>query len=314
MTAFVLRRLRGLIPLALLVTLIVFLLLQLVPGDPARTLAGDFATEEQVAEVREELGLNRPLVEQYTSWLGNAVQGDLGRSMATREPVLQQLVDRLPPTLSLAFGAILFALVVGSVAGVVAGSNRGRWIDRVVTLCVTGAVALPSYVIGMLLVLVFALWNQLLPATGYVPLTESPVNWARGLILPCIALGCYAAAVVARQLRSAMITVGEQDYIRTARSKGLRRHAILYKHCLKNAAAPGLTALGVQVSFLLGGAVAIERVFGINGIGQLAVNAVNVRDIPTIQGVVVLAAVAVVIVNVAVETAVAAINPRVRLT
>ncbi len=312
MLGLVVRRLLALVPLLFLVSLMVFSLVMLVPGDPAVTIAGENATEAQIDATRERLGLNDPVIEQYGRWVGNAVQGDLGQSLFSSQSVSDSIWTRFPTTFSLTLGAVLVALVIGIPTGIIAAMRQGSWIDRLATLGATGGVAIPNYVLGLLLILFFAIWRSWLPATGYVPFTESPGEWLRHLVLPAITLGTAGAAVVARQLRSSLQEVLQQDYVRTASAKGLRRSSVVMKHGLKNAAIPVVTVLGVQVSFLLGGTVIVEVIFGIPGLGQLAISAVQERDIPLIQGIVVATTVIVVAVNLAVDLVYGYLNPRVR--
>jgi peptide/nickel transport system permease protein len=306
------RRLLAVIPLLFIVTIIVFGLILLVPGDPAVTLAGENATEERIDEIRSELGLDDSVLEQYGRWLGDAVQGDLGTSLYSSSSVVELISPRFSTTVVLAAGALVVALLVGIPAGMVAAARQGSWIDRLVTLGATAGVALPSYFLAMLLVLFFAIRNPWLPATGYVPFGDDPWLWFKGLILPSIALGSSGAAVVARQLRSALIDVFHQDYVRTARAKGLRPTKVVMKHSLKNAAIPLVTVLGLQVSFLLGGTVVIEQIFGIPGLGQLAVTAVTEGDLPVIQGIVIVATLVVVAANLVVDVLYGYLNPKVR--
>jgi peptide/nickel transport system permease protein len=307
------RRLLVTVPIAFLVSLLVFAMVLLVPGDPAATLAGENATSEQIAETRERLGLDDPLLTQYGRWASSAVTGDLGQSLFSGQQVTEAVVQRLPATLSLTGGALVVAVLIGLPCGVLAATNRGRPVDRVLSLLAAGGVAMPNYFLGMLLILVFAVWNELLPATRYVPLDQDPVLWLRHLVLPAVTLGVVTGAVVTRQLRSSLIGVLQQDYVETARAKGLRSRAVVLKHALKNAAIPVVTVLGTQVAFLLGGSVIVEQVFGIPGIGQLAVNAVLQRDLPVIQGVVVLTTVIVLACNLVIDVAYGYLNPRVRV-
>ncbi|MEP1122666.1 MAG: ABC transporter permease [Ilumatobacter sp.] len=305
-------RLLGVIPLLFIVTVIVFGLIFLVPGDPAVTLAGENATEERIDEVRSNLGLDDPVVVQYGRWVGDAVQGDFGTSLFSSAKVTDLVGGRFTTTIVLTAGALVFALAVGVPAGVLAASKRGSWVDRLVTLGATTGVALPSYFLAMLLILFLAIRNSWLPATGYVPFGDDPAEWAKSLVLPSIALGSSGAAVTARQLRSSLIDVFAQDYVRTARAKGMRSHTVVLKHALKNAAIPVVTVLGLQISFLLGGTVVIEQIFGIPGLGQLAITAVTEGDLPLIQGIVVVATLVVIGVNLIVDLMYGYLNPKVR--
>jgi peptide/nickel transport system permease protein len=285
----------------------------LVPGDPAATLAGENATSEEVAETRERLGLEDSLLTQYGRWLSGAVTGDLGQSLFSGQEVSEALAQRLPATLSLTAGALVVAVLVGVPSGVAAAANRGRAADRVLSVLAAAGVAMPNYFLGMLLILVFAIWNDVLPAASYVALEHDPLLWLRHLVLPSLTLGIMTGAVLMRQLRSSLIGVLQQDYIETARAKGLRSRVVVFKHALKNAAIPVVTVLGTQVAFLLGGSVIVEQVFGISGIGQLMVGAVLQRDLPVIQGVVVLTTGIVLACNLVIDVAYGYLNPRVRV-
>lgn len=308
----VVRRLLALIPLLLVVSFIVFSLLFLTPGDPAVTLAGDNPTPEQIAEIRVQLGLDDPLIVQYGRWVTDAVQGDLGTSLYSSTTVSEAIVSRLPVTLSLTGAAILFSLVVAVPLGLLSARRPGGAADRVSTGVATIGIALPSFWVGMVLIIVFALRLDWLPPVGYVNFGDDPLSWARHIVLPAIALGTAAAAETTRQLRGAMLEVLDSDYVRTARSKGMRQRTVLYKHALKNAGSPVLTVLGLQVTFLLGGSVIIEQMFAIPGLGSLAITAVLARDIPMIQGIVLVAVVVAVSVNLIVDLAYAWLNPKVR--
>ena len=313
MLQLIVRRLLIMIPVLFLVSLMVFSMILLVPGDPAVTLAGENATQEQIDATRERLGLNDPVIEQYWRWVSNAVQGDLGTSLYSSQEVTEAITQRLPATLSLAAGAIFLSLLIGLPAGILSAIFRGRWPDRAIGLGAASALAMPNYFIAMLLILFFAIWNKWLPATSFVPFSEDPYEWAKHLILPWITLGLASAAVITRQLRSSLIGVLGQDYVRTARAKGLRAHRVILKHASKNAAIPVVTVVGTQIAFALGGSVIVEQVFGIPGVGQLAITAVQKRDLPIIQGVVVMATVLVLFCNLLVDLAYGYLNPKVRV-
>lgn len=313
MLQLIARRLLIMIPVLFIVSLMVFGMVYLTPGDPAVTLAGENATEEQIEQIRERLGLNDPLLEQYGRWVGNAVQGDLGASLYSSQRVTDAITQRLPTTVSIAIGAILVALLIGLPLGVTAAVFRGRWIDRVLTIGASLGLAMPSYFVGMILILVFAIWNSILPATSYVSFGDSPWDWAKHLILPWLTLGLSAGAVLTRQLRSSLIGVLGQDYVRTARAKGLRGRSVILKHAAKNALVPVVTVLGAQVSIALGGSVIIESVFGLTGVGALLQGSVLRGDIPMIQGVVLMFTLIVLVVNLLVDLAYGYLNPRVRV-
>lgn len=301
MLTLVARRLAAMVPLLVLVSLIVFSLVLLVPGDPAITIAGENATEEEIAATRDRLGLDDPLLVQYWRWASSAVQGDLGTSMFSNRGVSEAIAERFPATASLTAVAIVMALLIAVPAAVAAATRRGGWIDRTATLGTALGVAMPNFWLGLLLATGVALHLGLLPATGYVPLDDDPVSWLAHLLLPGFTLGLAAAAELTRQLRSSLIDVFDQDYLRTARAKGLRGGTVVVKHAMKNAATPVVTVLGMRISVLLGGTVVVEQIFGIPGLGQLAITAVLQRDLPMIQGVVVVTAVLVMVANLLVD-------------
>jgi peptide/nickel transport system permease protein len=313
MGRYVARRLLLVIPVMLIVSLLSFSLILLVPGDPAVTIAGQSATREQIAAIRDQLGLDRPVVVQYMSWLGHALTGDFGNSLSTGQPVVGSILDRLPVMLSLAAGALVIAVILGFPAGVAAAVRRDGVVDRLLGVGAATGLALPSYFVGMLLIILVALNLGWLPPTGYTPIATDPVDWLAHIVLPCIALGLVPAAVLARQLRGAMVTALDQDYVRTADAKGLLRQKVVYKHALKNAAIAPLTALGTQFALVVGGSVVVEQVFGIPGLGALAINAVQNRDIPLIQGIVVFTALMVQAINLLVDISYGWLNPRVRV-
>lgn len=312
MLRFILQRLLAVIPLLLIVSLLVFSLVLLIPGDPAYQLAGEDATPEEVEAIRESMGLNDPVLIRYARWLGAVLQGDLGTSLFSDQPVLDVILERLPVTLSLAISAVGIALLISVPAGLVAGTRPGRGLDRAVTLASSIGLALPNFWLGLLLVLLLAIQNPWFPATGYVALTESPLAWWQHLVLPAFTLGLSASAILTRQLRGAMIEVMQLDYVRTARAKGLPWRSVVTKHALKNAAIPMVTILGLQVNGLLGGTIIVEQIFGMPGIGQLAVASVFTRDLPMIQGVVIMAVFVAVLINLLVDISYGYFNPKVR--
>ena len=308
---FVLRILTT-IPVLVLVTFVVFGLVLLIPGDPAATIAGPDATVAEVAAVRERLGLDRPVLVQYWDWVTGALAGDLGTSLYTSRPVATSIGDGLPVTLSLAAMALLISLLIAVPTAVVSALRRGTWLDRIATVGSSLGIALPSFWLGLVFVLVFSLALGWLPATGYVPLDEDPAAWLRHILLPALTLGIASAAESARQLRGSMIGVLQQDYVRTARAKGLRERMVVGKHVLKNASVPLVTVLGLQVTALLGGAVLVEQVFGVPGLGLVAIGAVTTRDVPVIQGIVLVAVLVAVLCNLLVDLTYGYLNPKVR--
>ncbi len=314
MGAYIARRVLALIPLLIIVSFIVFSLSQLLPGDPARVIAGgQKATPEGIAKARKDLHLDKPFVQQYGIWLGNAVKGDLGTSFFDHETVMQSILQRFPVTLSLALGALVLTILIGLPLGILAAVKQGSFIDRMVTASSSVALAMPDFWLGMILLLIFAVNLQVLPSRGYVPLTVSPAAWATHLYLPWIAMGVPGGAGLARQVRGAMIDALEQDYVRTAESKGLRRRLVIFKHALKNASLAPITVLGIGFAYMLGGSVIIEQIFTLNGMGRYFYLALFNKDLPVIQGVVLLSALIFVVLNLAVDIFYAYLNPKVRL-
>lgn len=312
MAALLARRLLITLPLLVLVSFMVFSLIVLVPGDPAVALAGENPDPERIAEVRERLGLNDPFLVQYQRWATDAVTGDLGTSLYTSQTVWAAIRARLPTTVSLAAVSLLFAMVAGVLVGTLAGLRPGSVVDRVATIVASTGVAVPYFWVGMVFILVFAIERSWFPAIGYVPLTQDPVAWLRHLVLPAVALGLAPAAVIARQARAATRDVLQQDYIRTARAKGLSPVRVIGKHALKNAAVPIVTVAGIESGRLIGGTVVIEQLFALPGIGNLAYQSVFARDFPVVQGVVLVAAAMVLFVNLVVDVSYGYFNPRIR--
>lgn len=312
MIKLLLARLAGLVPLLLIVSLLTFMMLHMVPGDIRDRILGMEATTQQYEDLAEKLGLNDPFIVQYGRWLGRAIQGDLGTSAYNSQKVTDAVLDTLPVTLSLTFGGLFIAIMLGIPTGVFAGLHRGSLIDRGGVLLATIGQALPNFWVAMLLVIPFALWWRLVPATGFTPLTEDFGGWLRSIALASVALGTSAGAALARQTRGAIIDVLQKDYIRTARAKGLPNRIIIFKHALKNAAIPIITTIGFQVNGLLGGSLIVEQVFGLNGFGSLAIESVRTQNIPMMQGVVVMGTLVIVCVNIAVDMAYGFVNPRVR--
>lgn len=304
------RRLALVVPLLAIVTLIAFSLVFLIPGDPAEKVAGEGATVAQVEAVRIDLGLDRPVWEQFGSFLLGLAQGDLGTSYTFKTPVLDMVLSRMPVTVSLTAVALTIALLIGIPAGVLAGRRAGRWEDRAVTVGSTMGLATPNYVLGLLLAMFFGVQLGWLPAAGYSPLSEGWWDWLSHLLLPGIALGLVAAAEIARQLRASLASVLQQDYVRTALAKGMSSRTIVWKHALKNALMPVVTIFGIQVGYLLGGTAVIETVFGIQGLGDFAVRAVLSGDLPAIQGMVVITVGVTVLASLAVELTYGYLNPR----
>jgi peptide/nickel transport system permease protein len=312
---FIVRRLLALLPLLLLISFAVYALILLIPGDPALTLAGGAkADPAQVAQIRHALHLDQSFLSQYARWLGHALTGDLGRPLFSRGTVVEGISSRFPITLTLAVGAMFVSLLVGLPAGIIAGTHPGSWLDRLMTFGSSIGIAIPDFWLAMILVVLFAVNTHLLPSIGWVPFSQSPWDWFQHLILPCIALGLAGGATLARQLRGSIIDVLDQDYIRTARAMGLREHEIIGQLALKNAAAPAMTIIGLQFAYLLGGTFIIEQIFSIPGVGSYMLQAISAKDLPIIQGVVLITAVIFVLVNLVVDIGYAYLSPKVQLT
>jgi len=310
--AYIIRRLIATIPVMLLVAVIVFLLVHLAPGDPASVIAGDNATSDQIAAIRAALGLDEPLWVQFAIWIGNVLRGDLGTSLFWNQPVSTLILQRAEPTISLAATTLLLAVTIAVTLGVLAAWKAGTGLDRAVMgLAVTGF-SVPVFVVGYLLVFVFAIQLRWLPVQGYRPIAEGLWPWFERLILPSVALGLAYVALIARITRTTMLEVLAEDYVRTAEAKGVATRPILLRHALKNAAVPIVTIIGIGVALLIGGVVITETVFNIPGIGRLVVDAIARRDYPIIQGVILVFSVVYVLINLAVDISYTFFDPRVR--
>ncbi len=304
MVTYIVRRLILLLPVLLGVSLVSFGLLQLVPGDPALILAGEEATEEVLARIRHEYGLNQPLPVQFLAYLRHAVTGDLGISIQSRQPVAVLLGQRFPFTLKLAFLAIVVSATLGVVAGVIAATRRNSTLDLAALLGSLVGISLPIFWLGLLAILVFAVKLRWLPAGGTGTLAH--------LILPALVLGAASSAVIARTTRASMLEVLRQDYVRTARAKGVDERLVIYRHALKNAMIPILTVFGLEFGYNLGGAVLTETVFSLPGVGRLIVEGIFARDYPVVQGALLLVATTFVLVNLLTDVAYAFFDPRIR--
>jgi peptide/nickel transport system permease protein len=311
MAAYIIRRLLLLVPVVLFVSFITFMLIHLVPGDPARVLLGEDSTPEALAALRQQLGLDRPLYEQYALWLNQAIHGNLGESIQLHEPVLQAILERLPVTLELGVAALLFSLVLAVPLGMTAATRRGSRMDWLLNVSSLLGTTIPPFVLGLLLILVFAVVLRMFPPGGYVPFTEDPLENLRDLILPMIALGSASVAVNFRQVRASMIEVLSQDYIRAARAKGLSERRINYRHAFPNALLPLLTLVGLQAGAILAGAVVVETIFLWPGVGQLAVTSILSKDYPVVQGVVLLSALSYILINLLVDLSYTVVDPRI---
>lgn len=312
MLAYATRRILTTIPVMLFVSLFVFSLLYIAPGDPAAIIAGDQATSADIARIRVSLGLDRPFLVRFGDWLWQVLHGNLGTSIFTNLPVTHMIAQRVEPTLSLTVLTLLISLSVAIPLGVIAAWKQGSWIDRLVMLMAVFGFSTPVFVVGYVLAYVFALKLGWLPVQGFTPISQGLWPFLRTLILPSVALGLIYIALLARITRATMLEVLSQDYIRTARAKGVGQMAILFVHALKNAAVPIVTVVGLGVALLIGGVVVTETVFAIPGIGRLTVDAILQRDYPVIQGVVLLFSFVYVIINLIVDLLYTLFDPRIR--
>ncbi len=312
MLAFVIQRLLSTVLVMALVGVFIFLLLHMSPGDPAAIIAGDNATPEQIAAIRNKLGLDDPLWVQFWRWAIAVLHGDLGISIFSNVPVATLVGQRIWPTLSLAVTTITLAVVIAISFGVIAAWKAGTWVDRVVMILSVVSFSVPVFVVGYLLIYVFALNLRWLPVQGYTPIAEGVWPWLRHLILPSIALGLAYVALIARITRTAMLDVLAEDYMRTARAKGVATPSMLLKHGLKNAGVPIVTVIGIGVALLIGGVVITETVFNIPGMGRLVVDAIAKRDYPIIQGVILIFSGVYVVVNLLVDLSYTLLDPRIR--
>lgn len=312
MLAYIGRRVLATIPVMAIVALFVFSLLYIAPGDPAAIIAGDQATPEQIAQIRANLGLERPFLVRFGEWAWQILRGDLGISIFTSLPVTQLIAQRIQPTLSLMLVTLIFSVSVAVPLGVIAAWKAGSLIDRVIMAFAVVGFSVPVFVVGYVLAYVFALELDWLPVQGYTPLSEGVWPWLQNLILPAFSLGLIYIALIARITRATMLEVLSQDYIKTARAKGLGQRAVLFLHALKNAAVPIVTVIGLGIALLIGGAVVTESVFVIPGLGRLTVDAILRRDYPVIQGIVLLFSFTYVLVNLGVDLVYTLVDPRIR--
>lgn len=312
MFTFIVRRLIATVPVMGFVAFFVFSLLYLAPGDPAAVIAGDQASADDIIRVRQALGLDEPFLIRFGQWAWQIVRGDLGTSIFSQLPVSTLMAQRLEPTLSLMVLTLLISISLAVPMGVVAAAKQGSWIDRLVMTAAVFGFSVPVFVVGYVLAWLFALQLDWLPVQGYTPLSEGPVPWFKNLVLPALALAGVYTALLARITRTAMIEVLSQDYVRTARAKGLGQRPILFVHALKNAAVPIVTVIGLGIALLVSGAVVTETVFAIPGLGRLVVDAILRRDYPVIQGVILVFSLAYVLINLAVDLLYTVLDPRVR--
>lgn len=313
MLRYITRRMIQMVPSVFVMSIVIFSITMLLPGDVAVTILGMEASPEQVERLRERLGLDDPVHVQYFRWLSRLLQGDLGRSFRTHQPVVEMLIQRIPVTLELTFFSMILSVLIGVPAGILSATKRGTWIDTVATFAALFGVAMPFFWLGILLILIFSIFLKWLPPSGYLPFVRDPIQNLKLMILPSITIGTAMAAVVMRQMRAAILEVLEQDYIRTARAKGVHEHKVMYRHALRNALIPVITVIGLQMGALIGGAVVTETVFALSGIGRMVVDGIFQRDYPAIQGAILVIVTGVLIVNLFVDIIYAFIDPRIEL-
>jgi len=310
---YIVQRLLFFIPVALLVSFMTFMTIHLVPGDPARIILGEEATPQTVAALHQQLGLDKPLPTQFGLWFWQVLHGNLGQSIQLQQPVLQAIWQRLPISAELGLCSLLFSLVIALPLGIYSATHRNTWIDWLINVTTLLGTAIPNFVLGLLLLLFLSVSLRLFPPGGYVPFNEDPLSNIRDLILPMITLSAGSVAVNMRQVRASMIEVLTQDYVRTARAKGLAERRIYYTHALRNAIIPVLTIVGLQVGSILAGTFVVELIFLWPGIGQLAVNSILAKDYPVVQGIVLLSALSYMIANLLVDVSYVIFNPQIRL-
>lgn len=313
MTGVVVARLLSAVPTLLLISLITFTIVHLIPGDPASVMAGVTATPEQVEQIRVDLGLDQPFYGQLTHWYAGLLHGDLGRSLLLGQDVFGAVLQRLPVTLALSAYALVLTLLVGIAGGVLAALRHNTVVDQAAMIVAMLGISMPSFFFAPLMVLLFAVHLGWLPSGGYVPFTTDPVGWFRAATLPAVSLALLQVGLLARITRSTMLEVLRQDYVRTARAKGLPGWRVVGKHALANAMIPIATVVGIAISLLLSGSVVIETIFSVPGIGQLLTQAVLNRDYPLVQGGLLLLTTSLVVVNIGIDVLYAALDPRVRL-
>ena len=313
MLGYIFKRIFMTIPVMVVVALFVFLLLRLSPGDPAAVIAGDYATAEDVQKIREKLGLSEPIFVQFVTWLGSLIQGDLGTSIFSNKPVTELIAQRLEPTLMLALTTIIFSILVAVPLGTIAAFRAGSWIDRLVMLFSVGGFSVPVFVLGYILIYYFSITWRILPVQGYrSPFEDGMLPFIQHIILPTLTLSVIYVALLARMTRASVMEVLEEDYIRTARAKGLSEVKILMRHALGNAAVPIVTVIGIGIALLIGGVVVTESVYNIPGLGRLVLDAVLARDYPIIQGLILFFSLIYVLLNLIIDLTYTLFDPRIK--
>jgi len=309
---YLLRRVLAVIPVMIIVATLAFVLIHLAPGDPASVIAGPYATPDDVGKLRRQLGLDEPLPMQLMHWYGRLLTGNLGDSIFLRRPVTEAVLERIEPTLLLTIWGTLIAVLLGVPAGIVSARYHNSAVDHSLMGLALLGLSIPNFLLGLLMILVFGVWLGWLPVAGYVPLDEGLWRNTRSLLMPSVSLGLVQSALIARITRSSMLDVLREQYIVSGRAKGLDERTVVYKHALKNAIIPTLTVIGITFALLVGGAVVIETVFNIPGLGRLIISAILRRDYPVVQGVVLVTATVYVMINLGVDLLYALIDPRIR--
>ena len=312
--AFLVRRLLLTLPILFIVSVICFSMINLIPGDPATVILGPEATEQAKEQMRDRLNLNAPIPVQYLDWLGGVLRGDLGESLVDNTPVSTLILQRLPVTIELALGTFAVSLTIGVIAGILSASRRGTWVDYLSTGVALGGISIPSFWLGMMFIIIFAVYLGILPASGYVPFFQNPLANITAMILPVFATGLRESAELTRMLRSSLLEELGSDYVRTAFSKGLSKRVVVIRHAVRNALIPFVTASGLQIAALLGGLVVTETVFQLPGLGRLVVESIETRDFTTVQGAVLTITMVVVLVNVLVDVLYTIIDPRISVS
>jgi len=312
MLAYIARRLLATIPVMAVVAVLVFSMLRLTSGDPAAIIAGAAANSQDIVDIRQKLGLDRPIVEQFAIWIGHVLSGDFGESFFFKKQVADLILDRVGPTLALATFTMVWSVLIAVPLGVIAANRQGTWVDRLVMGFSVLGFSVPVFVIGYTLIYVFSIRLNWLPVQGYQPIAEGLGGFIQRLILPSLTLSVIYIALIARITRTSILEVLGEDYIRTARAKGLPNRVVLMRHALRNAAVPIITVIGIGIAFLIGGVVVTESVFSIPGLGRLTVDAVLARDYPTVQAVILLFSIVYVLLNLLVDVAYTLLDPRIR--
>ncbi|MEM1197886.1 MAG: ABC transporter permease [Pseudomonadota bacterium] len=313
MLGYVIRRVLATIPVMVIVAAFVFLMLRLSPGDPASVIAGDYATAEDIARIREQLGLNEPILVQFTKWIGGLAQGDLGTSIFTNLPVTTLIAQRIEPTIMLTLTTIIFTVLVAVPLGTIAAWKAGSWIDRAVMVFSVAGFSVPVFVLGYILIYVISIKLQWLPVQGYRSMFEHGVGpFLRHIIMPTLTLSVIFIALIARMTRASVMEVLQEDYVRTARAKGQSELKVLLSHALRNAAVPIVTVIGIGIALLIGGVVVTESVYNIPGLGRLVLDAVLARDYPIIQGLILFFSFIYILINLLIDLSYTLFDPRIR--